>query len=214
MRHWPVALAVCLAAMLASATSLAELLLLESAGVFGPTTTLGGTALGADTPYAFRAVFDSTKNRNPIVGEPGAGYFAALEFAISIEGHGDFAGVPSDDLNVVLLDPSYHLSINAAGLLSADGQRFFLDSYDKVEPTFDARSPEPTVFIDYLTTVPSFPYQVPLVGIDGGLVINDIGSGARSAIVTEVPEPSALVVALIGLAAWALRCRTSNSARK
>ena len=196
----------CFAALLAvPAASYGEFLLLESTGVLGPTTTLGGTALGADTPYSFRAIFDSTKNRNPIVGEQGAGYFAALEFAITIEGHGEFAGIPSDDLNVVLLDPSYHLGINAAGLLSADGQRFFLDSYDKVEPTFDARSPAPAAFIDYVSTVPGFPYHVALVGIDGGLVINDIGSGARSAIVTAVPEPSTLLLALIGCAVFGWR---------
>ncbi len=206
MRPWFLAAVVCIEAVLAAPpASHAELLLLESTGVFGPTTTLGGTELGADTPYSFRAVFDSTKNRNPIVGEKGAGYFAAIEFALTIEGHGEFAGIPSDDLNVVLLDPSYHLSINAAGLLSANGQRFFLDSYEKVEPTFDARSPAPTAFVDYASTLPSFPYHVALVGINGGLVINDLGTGARTAIVTAVPEPSTLVLALIGLAMFGWR---------
>jgi len=205
---------VCFAALLAApAASYAELLQLESTGVFGSTTTLGGTALVADTPYSFRAVFDSTKNRNPIVAEKGAGYFAALEFAITIEGHGQFTDIPSDDLNVVLLDPSYHLGINAAGLLSADGQRFFLDSYEKVQPAFDARSPVPTVFLDYLSTVPSFPYQVPLVGINGGLVINDLGSGARTAIVTAVPEPATPVLALVGFAVFAWRTSIRRARR-
>jgi hypothetical protein len=203
MRRWLLTLAICSAAVLAaSQASRAELLQLESTGAFGPATTLGGTPLGADTNYSFRAVFDSTKNRNPIVGENGAGYFSALEFALTIEGHGAFEGIPSDDLNVVLLDPDYHLGIHAAGLLSADGQRFFLDSYAKVEPTFDARSPVPTVFVDYLTTAPGFPYQVLLVGVDGGLVINDIGGGARSAIVKAVPEPSTVVLMVIGLATF------------
>ena len=81
--------------------------------------------------------------------------------------------------NVVLLDPSYHLGINAAGLLSADGQRFFLDSYAKVEPTIDARSPVPTVFVDYLKTVPSFPYHVDLVGINLGVLVLALDEGAE-----------------------------------
>lgn len=204
MRRWLLTLAICAAATLAaSQASQAELLLLESTGAFGPATTLGGTALGADTNYSFRAVFDSTKNRNPIVGEKGAGYFSALEFAMTIEGHGAFEGIPSDDLNVVLLDPTYHLGIHAAGLLSADGQRFFLDSYASVVPTFDARSPTPSLFVDYLETVPGLPYGIPLVGVAGSLVINDVGKGPRTATVVAIPEPPTLVLLLLGVAAWA-----------
>jgi len=45
---------------LASGQADAATLLLNFSGEFGPTTTLGGTALGADTPFTFTASFDST----------------------------------------------------------------------------------------------------------------------------------------------------------
>ena len=45
-------------AALGSGRAEAGLLALEATGAFGPTSTLGGTAFGADTPYSFRAVFD------------------------------------------------------------------------------------------------------------------------------------------------------------
>ena len=38
----------------------AAMLTLNFSGEFGPTTTLGGTALGANTAFTFAATFDST----------------------------------------------------------------------------------------------------------------------------------------------------------
>lgn len=79
-------------------------LALDVAGVFGPTTTLGGTAFGADTSFAFRAVFDST---HELFHTPGAGIFAITGFTVTIAGHGTFTGVPNIDLNAVIVDPTY-----------------------------------------------------------------------------------------------------------
>ena len=41
----------------------AALLGLEATGAFGPISTLGGTAFGADTPYSFNAIFDPAKSK-------------------------------------------------------------------------------------------------------------------------------------------------------
>src|SRR5262249_55070809 len=66
MRHlvflWTVIVA---SVTLGSGQADAGLLALEATGALGPTSMLGGTAFGADTPYSFRALFDPTKDRNP-----------------------------------------------------------------------------------------------------------------------------------------------------
>jgi hypothetical protein len=194
-------------ATLGSGRAEGDLLALEATGAFGPTSTLGGTAFGAGTTYSFRAVFDPAKDRNPTPGD-GAGYFLATQFTITIAGYGAFEGIPNDDLNVAFLDPTYHLGINAAGLVTSRGAPFFLDAYSSVAPPFDPHAPTPTTFLGYLTTLPGFPYVVPLAGGAGELVINDVGDTPRTASLVAVPEPSSLVLAgLIGLALFAGRKR-------
>jgi PEP-CTERM motif len=184
-------------ATLGSGQTEAGLLALQATGAFGPTSTLGGTAFGAHTPYSFRAVFDPAMDRNPMPGD-GAGYFRATQFTITIEGYGTFEGIPNDDLNVALLDPTYHLGIHAAGLLTSRGEPFFLDAYSAVAPPFDPHAPTPATFLGYLRTLPGFPYVVPLAGGAGELVINDAGDTPRTASLVAVPEPSSLVLAGLG----------------
>jgi hypothetical protein len=125
---------------LGSGQAEAGLLGLETTGAFGPTSTLGGTAFGAATPYSFGAIFDPTKDRNPTPGD-GAGYFRATQFTITIQGYGTFVGIPNNDLNVALLDPTYHLGINAAGLVTSHGEPFSLNTYSAVTPPFDPHVP-------------------------------------------------------------------------
>jgi hypothetical protein len=55
-------------AALGSGRAIAADLALDLTGVFGPTTTLEGTAFGMDTPYAFHAMFDPT---NEVFHMPG-----------------------------------------------------------------------------------------------------------------------------------------------
>jgi hypothetical protein len=191
---WAVIVAV---ATLGSGQAKADMLAMEATGAFGPTSTLGGAAFGADAPYSFHAVFDPAKDRNPAPGD-GAGYFRAAQFTITIAGYGTFAGVPNDDLNVALLDPTYHLSINAAGLLTSRGEPFFLDTYSAVVPPFDPHAPTPATFLGYRRTLSGFPYVVPLAGGAGELVINDVGDAPRTASLVAVPEPSSLVLAGVG----------------
>jgi hypothetical protein len=191
--------AVVVLATLGSGRAEGGLLALEATGAFGPTSALGGAAFGADTAYWFRAVFDPAQDRNPTPGD-GAGYFLATRFTIAVAGYGTFEGVPSDDLNVALLDPTYFLGINAAGLLTSRGEPFFLDAYSAVAPPFDPRAPTPATFLGYLTTLPGFPYVIPLAGGAGELVINDVGAAPRTAslVAVAVPEPSAMIPAGLG----------------
>ncbi len=175
-------------AVAACAEVRADLLALLATGSFGPTSTLGGVPLGVDTPYSFRAVFDADHDRNPKAGE-GAGYFLVTEFSLTIAGHGDFTGIPNNDLNVALLDPTYHLHINAAGLLTSLGDPFFLDSYAAVDPAFDPHRPTPTTFENYLTTLSGGAYVIPLAG-GGELAIKDVGNLPRTTQLVAVPEPA------------------------
>jgi len=177
-------------------------LALEATGAFGPTSTLAGSPFDVDTPYAFRAVFDPTDDVRPT---PGAGFFRVTQFTITIAGHGTFAGIPSDGLNVVLLDPSYEpmngepLNAYAAGLVNAvGGTPFFLDIYSAVTPPFVPHTPTPTTFLGYIDTLSGFPYVIPLAGGAGELVINDVGDTPRTASLVAVPEPSSLVLAGLG----------------
>ena len=107
-------------------------------------------------------------------------------------------GIPNNDLNVALVNPTYHLGINAAGLVTSRGEPFFLDAYSAVAPPFDPHVPTPTTLLGYLGTIPGFPYVVPLAGGAGELVINDVGDTPRTASLVAAPEPSSLVLAGLG----------------
>jgi len=171
-------------------------LALNITGEFGPITTLNGTALGVNEPFSFHAVFDPADDVNPT---PGAGYFRPTVFTIEIAGHGSFAGVPNVDLNVVVLDPTYHLGVYAAGLVMSAGTPFFLDTYSAVTTPFSPEAPTPTTFVNFLQTLDSFneaPYVIPLTG-GGTLAIHDFGPTPPSAALTQIPEPATLWLAAI-----------------
>jgi hypothetical protein len=173
-------------------------------GEFGPTTTLNGAALAANTPFAFHAVFDPANNVNPT---PGAGYFRPTLFTIDIAGHGSFAGVPNVDLNVVVLDPTYHLGVYAAGLVTSAGTPFFLNTYATVAPPFQPESPTPTTFASFLQTLDSFaesPYVIPLTS-GGTLAIHDFGPVSPTATLVAIPEPATLCIAALCGAALVAR---------
>ena len=182
---------------LGSAQAEASLLGLEATGAFGPSSTLGGTAFGADAAYSFGAIFDPTKDRNPTPGD-GAGYFRATQFTITIQGYGTFVGIPNNDLNVALVNPTYHLGINAAGLVTSRGEPFSLDAYSAVTPPFDPHVPTPATLQGYLGTLSGFPYVVPLAGSAGEVVINDVANTPRTASLVAAPEPSSLVLTGLG----------------
>lgn len=176
----------------------ASTLALDVTGQFGPNTTLNGTVLGANTPFSFHAVFDPADDVNPTLG---AGYFRPTTFTLDIAGHGTFAGVPNVDLNVVVLDPTYHLGVFAAGLVTSAGTPFFLHTYAAVSTPFQPATPTPTSFVNFLQTLDSFdeaPYVIPLTG-GGSLAIHDFGPTPPTAALIAVPEPAAVVLLLSGL---------------
>jgi len=191
-------------AIVASGVAEAANLALDVFGEFGPATTLNGNALGVNTPFSFHALFDPMDNVNPT---PGAGYFRPTEFTLEIAGHGTFAGVPNVDLNVVVLDPTYHLNVYAAGLVTSTGSPFFLNTYSAVASPFNPSVPTPTTFLNYQETLDSFddaPYVIPFAGGADSLVINDFGSAVPSASLVAVPEPSSLWLWMAGLCGTAL----------
>jgi hypothetical protein len=208
-REFLLAVAVGAVAALGSNRAEAGLLALDVTGSFGPTSTLGGSPFGVDTPYSFRAVFDPMDNVNPT---PGAGYFRPTQFTIEIAGHGTLTGIPNVDLNVVVLDPSYHLGVYAAGLVTSAEDPFFLDTYSTVVRPFNPEVPTPTSFSGYLGTLAGAPYVITLPGGAGDLVIKDFGDAVPTASLLAVPEPSSLVVAVVGvLALYAGRKRVCRA---
>ena len=107
-------------------------------------------------------------------------------------------GIPNNDLNVALVNPTYHLGINAAGLVTSRGEPFSLDAYSAVTPPFDPHVPTPATFQGYLGTLSGFPYVVPLAGSAGEVVINDVANTPRTASLVAAPEPSSLVLTGLG----------------
>lgn len=194
-RHFHAIVLLGLSAIAASSSAPAADLALDISGTFGPTTTLGGSALGTATPFAFRAVFDAD---HELFHTPGAGIFAVTEFTITIDGHGTFMGVPNANLNAVVVDPTYHIGTYAAGLVDLTATSFFLNKYESVSTPFSPPSPTPTTFINFLGQKSGvFPYTIPLAGGTGNLAINDFGNSVPTASLFAVPEPSTLFAAML-----------------
>lgn len=194
-------------ALVALSTASAANLVLNVSGEFGPTTTLNGAPLGVNTPFSFRAVFDPDDDVNPT---PGAGYFPPTTFTVDIAGHGTLAGVPNVDLNVVVLDPTYHLGVYAAGLVTSTGSPFFLNTYSTVDTPFNPEIPTPTAFANFLQILDSFneaPYVIPLTG-GGALTINDFGDAIPTASLAAIPEPATIgLLAFLSTSLLAIRRR-------
>src|SRR5262245_35057658 len=81
-------------------------------GFFGPTTTLGGVALGADTAFTLQAVGDTSSGVTIV---PGLDVYAVTNFTISIAGKGNFTGIPDINTKIFLadlnLDPFYQVGL-------------------------------------------------------------------------------------------------------
>jgi hypothetical protein len=198
LRFWVIATAIGLSVCQAKAgTMLVE----EYTGSFGPTTTLGGVALGADTGFSIQAEFDPTTNVFP---NTGIGIFAVTNFTIDIAGKGVFTGIPTADLNVLLIDPSGIDNQYLGGLSNSDGTLGFDAHFNTATPPFNAKTPTPSTLSDFTGNGQLFPYNISLVGVSGGLVVNDLGNAIPTVALvaaSAVPEPSSL--ALAGTAALA-----------
>ena len=172
-------------------------------GGFGPTTTLGGTALGSDTNFSFQATFDPTAG---IIVEGGVATFAT-SLSITIASHGTYTSAPGA-VSVVLTDPSFPglLGNYGVGLSTSTAGFFFGADFASASPAFTVETVAPTVFSSYLGYVPNLPLTIELTS-GGSLVINDNGTTAATASLTSaaVPEPAALIgageaVLLLGVA--------------
>ena len=160
---------------------------------FGPTTTLGGIALGSDTNFGLEATFDPTTGT---VVEGGVATFAA-SLSINIAGHGTYTIAPGA-VSVVLTDPSF-LGLPGkygAGLSTSTAGFFFGAAFDSASPAFTVETVAPTVFSSYLEYVNNLPLTIELTS-GGSLVINDNGTTPATASLTSaaVPEPAALIMA-------------------
>jgi hypothetical protein len=168
-------------------------------GSFGPTTTLGGVALGADTPFSFQAEFD-TSTGSSYDNLAGVVYSPIINLTIEIAGVGSFTGILSPGVDVFLLDPSYTLNGSyGAGLFNPIADNGFYDEFSTATTPFSASAPVPSTLLDF-TTDKIIPFSISLVGVTGGLVINDLGSAVPTASLTSVslasvPEPSSLALA-------------------
>ena len=79
----------------------AGLLTENLSGLFGPTTTLGGVALGADTAFTLQAVSDTSLGFTVI---PGLDVYAVTSLTLEMAGKGTFIGIPDIDTNIFLAD--------------------------------------------------------------------------------------------------------------
>ena len=207
--------ALALLAATASSHAAAIPMTLNYSGTFGTTTTLGGTAFGANTPFSFAATFNSAA---PLGGLPnGWQKFSATSFTILINSTTYTATTPSA-LNVLLVDttsPSGYL----AGLVDTAHGSMMGSTFSGATPTLNADTPAPTVFSDFSNSDLTVDFQIALNGVTGGLAVNDlvndlVDPAAASLSLSAVPEPSewtAISFAVIGLA-YAAKRRLTKAA--
>ena len=168
---------------IASTTAQAGLFNFNNTGSFGSSTTLGGVALGADTPYSLTATFDDAS-----VGFSGFDQFPVTALSLNLTGHGTYTAIPDSNLTVYLSSSGGY----RAGLINSTA-----GSSSNV--SFSSSTPSPTIFSNFQGLSDSFPYGISLVGVSGGLSIQSFGATPMTASITAVPEP-AEYAAVTGLA--------------
>ena len=181
--------------------ALASLLALNYTGYFGPDTTLGGTTLGAETPFSLKATFDSAADISPDPG--GYSLFAITSFVLTLGGN-SYTASPARDLNVTF---AISVDVDTVYLLG------FLDSADKngfgslfafTAPPITSNTPTPSEYSGYYFTsfaLNSNSYTIALNGGAGDLVVKDFGVGDFKANLTTsaVPEPSTCLLLTLSL---------------
>jgi hypothetical protein len=201
-------LAVVFIAAIAASQAQAGTLTENFSGSFGPTTTLGGVALGTDTAFTFHAAFDTTTG---ISFGQGIELFPVTSFTIDIAGQGTFTGIPNADLNVALIDPTFGAFGNAyaVGIFDHTLDFGFEGIFSTATPGFSVTAPTPSVFSGFERSISGPNYNIPLVGVTGGLVFNGLGSAIPTVSLTgSVPEPSSLVLgSLAALGGLGVRAR-------
>jgi hypothetical protein len=165
-------------------------LILNHTGSFGPTTTLNGVELGAETAFTIVATCDPTLNLAPTSAGPGLGVYAATA-SFEIAGQGTYQSAPGADLSVWLLSPSQDKSIYGAGIGNQAGDPAEFAVFESATPHFSAEVPISTTFSSWSGSYSPDPsLTIPLGDGTSTLVVKDMGEGAATAelIVEPVQE--------------------------
>jgi len=163
----------------------------NNTGSFGSSTTLGGVALGSDTPYSLTATFDDASVRGSSFNQ-----FTVTALSLDLTGYGTYTAIPDSDLTVYLRSSGGY----GAGLVnSAVNRGYYGDFSSSSNGSFSSSTPSPTIFSNFQNTPSGLPYGISLVGVSGGLSIQSFGATPMTASITAVPEP-AEYAAVTGLA--------------
>lgn len=206
-------------------------------GISAP-TTLGGVTIAENTPFTFDAWFDTT---NGFTSQWGDNLYPMTSFTLTLGGttfNGTYTGIPTPALNVLLTPPTvtnydgyYGIGISgtdgSGNWWNADTQptaMFF--GWQTTTPTLNTASPSESVFSNPLFICYSAPLNIPLVGVTGGLQINDgangyavvypqyAGAATQGALIAPVPEPTTLALAACGGLGGLLGVRRWRRARR
>ena len=182
----------------------AAMVTLNYSGSFDPTSTLGGTAFGADTPFTIHATFDSTQDVYPVVG---VGIFNIQSLSVQLPS-GSYTAQPGGNM-VQLMDLTGFWA-NDVVIWSSSGSIQSL--FSAATPNFSADVPVASALSGaFWNLTGSNPYDIVLDGAQGDLVIKGFGAGPFTADITDtaaVPEPGQWIVTgliLCGMAGYGYR---------
>jgi len=188
----------------------ASLLSLDGTGSLDGATVLttpGGSApLGADTPFSYHAIFDSTGGTEWIPTYGIYLYSSVTTFALA--GYGTYT---SSSLFVLLADPTSVYGSYSTGIVN-DQNNFINSSYGTASPPFSGNAPTPSVLSNLVT-----PFTNGALTFDGGVTLSNLGNGSAiptTAITTAsaVPEPSTYALLCLGLGVLGYARKRMNKA--
>jgi len=173
---------------------------LNYTGSFNSSTTLGGVALGANTPFSIVATFDSSRNYD----HNGGGLYSVTALSLSLPGN-TYTAIPDINLRVLMSDANWNRNEFTIGLFNSNPLAIFSSAFaTQSNSSFDDGAPSANTYSGHLynTSVgsPGLP-SISLVGVTGGLANMDFGSTTPTASISAaaVPEP-AEYAAVTGLA--------------
>jgi len=178
---------------------------LNYTGSFNSSTTLGGVALGADTPFSIVATFDSSVNYEGYGG--GVGLYEVTALSLSLPGN-TYTAIPDINLCVLMTDATYNSIKFSTGLYNVnEDSPFYSNFVTQSNSSFDVAAPSANTYSGHVNNISSAlftgvpPLSISLVGVTGGLANLDFGSTTPTASISAaaVPEP-AEYAAVTGLA--------------
>ena len=160
---------------------------LNYSGYFGAESRLDGAFIAEGTPFSITATFNPAA---PLPdSSPGMGMFSASTLSFLISGNTYAASSPAGQ-TILLGDPEGYGHYEV-GLFKSDLSSYTLAHCTATTTEFHALSPTATVFSDFFANGYSGGYYIQLVGVEGGLLINDLSGDSTASLTTaSVPEPS------------------------